>query len=164
MQTLMAHCTWIWQIGYLIDSSYLWLHILYTSKNLLPVIVSFKMIFFIHLRKCSPQKRCWGGQDIVYTVDILDFQQVWMNHFFFITCMSYCMLPGLPKIFLSLNWFCRNVPFDIHEESLEDEFSEYGKINHVKIVVNPKTGQPKGKVRNLLYIYILYIYCILQTL
>lgn len=63
------------------------------------------------------------------------------------------MLPGLPKIFLSLNWFCRNVPFDIDEESLEDEFSEYGKINYVKIVINPKTGQPKGKVRNLLYVY-----------
>lgn len=63
------------------------------------------------------------------------------------------MLPGLSKIFLSLNWFCRNVPFDIDEESLEDEFSEYGKINYVKIVINPKTGQPKGKVRNLLYIY-----------
>lgn len=45
------------------------------------------------------------------------------------------------------------MPFDIDEESLEDEFSEYGKINYVKIVVNPKTGQPKGKVRNLLYIY-----------
>lgn len=40
------------------------------------------------------------------------------------------------------------MPFDIDEESLEDEFSEYGKINYVKIVVNPKTGQPKGKVRN----------------
>lgn len=43
------------------------------------------------------------------------------------------------------------MPFDIDEESLEDEFSEYGKINYVKIVVNPKTGQPKGRVRNLLY-------------
>lgn len=45
------------------------------------------------------------------------------------------------------------MPFDIDEESLEDEFSEYGKINYVKIVINPKTGQPKGKLKNLLYIY-----------
>lgn len=43
------------------------------------------------------------------------------------------------------------MPFDIDEESLEDEFSEYGKINYVKIVVNPKTGQPKGKVKNLFF-------------
>lgn len=60
------------------------------------------------------------------------------------------MFPGKKK-FLSLNLFCRNVPFDIDEESLEDEFSEYGKINYVKIVVNPKTGQPKGKVKKLFF-------------
>lgn len=45
------------------------------------------------------------------------------------------------------------MPFDIDEESLEDEFSEYGKINYVKIVVNPKTGQPKGNVNNLFFVY-----------
>lgn len=56
-----------------------------------------------------------------------------------------------PQNILEFELICRNVPFDIDEESLEDEFSEFGKINYVKIVVNPKTGQPKGKVRNLFY-------------
>ena len=45
---------------------------------------------------------------------------------------------------LTLPCHYRNVPFDTDEESLEDAFSEYGKINYVKMVINPKTGQPKG--------------------
>lgn len=64
---------------------------------------------------------------------------------------NFAMHVSWKKKFLSLNLFYRNVPFDIDEESLEDEFSEYGKINYVKIVVNPKTGQPKGKVKNLFF-------------
>ncbi|XP_061195663.1 RNA-binding protein 28-like [Saccostrea echinata] len=40
--------------------------------------------------------------------------------------------------------FIRNVPFEADEDSLEDVFSEYGKINYVKIVMNHQTGQPKG--------------------
>ena len=45
----------------------------------------------------------------------------------------------------------RNVPFDTDEESLEEAFSEYGKINYVKMVINPKTGQPKGIVEWLFF-------------
>ncbi|XP_062615574.1 RNA-binding protein 28-like [Saccostrea cucullata] len=41
--------------------------------------------------------------------------------------------------------FIRNVPFEADEDSLEEVFSEYGKINYVKIVMNHQTGQPKGK-------------------
>lgn len=59
-----------------------------------------------------------------------------------------------PQNILEFELICRNVPFDIDEESLEDEFSEYGKINYVKIVVNPKTGQPKGNTKRK------EIYCI----
>ena len=54
---------------------------------------------------------------------------------------------------LTLPCHYRNVPFDTDEESLEDVFSEYGKINYVKMVINPKTGQPKG-IERLLFLFL----------
>ena len=54
---------------------------------------------------------------------------------------------------LALHYHYRNVPFDTDEESLEDAFSEYGKINYVKMVINPKTGQPKG-IERLLFLFL----------
>jgi RNA recognition motif-containing protein len=40
--------------------------------------------------------------------------------------------------------FVGNLPFNIRDRELEDIFAKYGKLKHVKVGFNPKTGTSYG--------------------